>query len=344
MRNEKSSNIKLGLFITVAFALFTATVYYIGTKQNLFGATFQVSSFFQNVNGLQVGNNVRYSGIDIGNVDEITIINDSTVRVNMQLQKEVQKFLKKDAIASIGTDGLVGNMLVNINPGVGLMPHVTDYDTIQSYTRIEAGDMMNTLGKTTENIALLTLNLMEIAENINRGKGSLPMLINDPTMANDLKLTVKNLRKTSELINTLGGELETSMELINQGKGLLGYLLRDTTFENQIKTITQGLDTLIRNRTSPIINNLEQSTTDIAKSSAELKELIQELDLNEGLAYTIFKDSLISKDLEQTMYNLNQGTERFNETMEALQHNFLVRGFFKKKEKEQQKNLKKKKP
>ncbi|MFT5166999.1 MAG: phospholipid/cholesterol/gamma-HCH transport system substrate-binding protein [Saprospiraceae bacterium] len=341
MGKERTNTIKLGLFVMIALILFTVAIFYIGNTQNIFGDSFRISTIFKNVNGLQSGSNVRYSGINVGIVDKLVIVNDSTIRVDMNMQKEVQRFLKKNAIASIGTDGLVGNMIVNINPGIGNSSTVENGDRIESYTRVEAGEMLNTLGNTTENIALLTLNLLEIAENINKGEGSIATLLNDRGMATDLQLAIRNLRYSTQHINTLSGQFQESMDSVSQGKGLLGYLLNDSTFELQINQITAGLDSLIRSRTVPIMDNLEQSSTDIATTSAELKNMIRDIDLNQGLIGTVLKDSILVEDLKETMHNLNEGTDRFNENMEALKHNFLFRKYFKKEEKRRKKELKK---
>lgn len=341
MAKENTNTTKLGLFVIVTVSLFTIAVYYIGNTQNLFGSNIKISSVFQNVKGLQIGNNVRYSGINVGTVDQIVIVNDSTIQVTMTLEKRMKKFLKKDAVASIGSDGLVGNMIVNISPGNGKSPPVENGDIIPSYTRIEADDMMNTLGNTTENIALLTINLLEIAEKINTGEGSVSTLINDPQMSIDLQQAIKNLRITTQHVNTISSQFEKSINEINEGQGLLGYLLNDSTFEYQVNHIAEGLDTLIRDRTRPIMDNLETSSKDIANISAELNNIVEELDLEEGLAGAVLKDSLTAKDFRETMQNLNEGTERFNENMEALKHNFLFRKYFRKQEKRRKKELKK---
>ena len=340
MKKEKTNTVRLGIFVVVAFILFSIGVYNIGNKQNLFGATFHISSLFNNVKGLQLGNNVRYAGINVGTVSQITLLNDSTIRVDMQLQKQVQTFLKKDAVASIGSDGLVGNMIVNISPGPGNQGAVEDGDILESYTRIETEEVLQTLGNTSENVALLTLNLLHIAEDLNSGKGSLPMLIRDSTLAKDLQLTVHHLRQTTEKVNKMSDLLQANVEYISDGNGLMGYLLKDSTFETQINQITGQLDQLISARIPSIMNNLERTSQEMNATSAKLNNLVEQIDLNQGLVGTVLHDSLIAEDLKQTLSNLNQGTLLFNENMEALRHHFLFRKYFK----EQRKEEKDKKP
>src|SRR5690349_13863085 len=109
---------KLGMFVTIGLLLFIIAIYFIGKQKNLFGSTFNITSKFKTVSGLEVGNNVRFSGINIGTVEEIRLINDSSVVVSMVIKDEVREFIKTDARASIGSDGLMGDKVLTISPGV----------------------------------------------------------------------------------------------------------------------------------------------------------------------------------------------------------------------------------
>ena len=170
MAKQTTNMIKLGVFVTIGLLLFVVGIYSLGNSKNLFGNTITIYSDFRNVNGLQPGNNVRFSGINVGSIEKISIINDTTLRVNMIIQEDVKSFIKKNAIASIGTDGLVGSALVNINPRKSQMPPVEDQDIIQSYSRVETDEVLQTLGTTSDNIALLSLKLLEVIEKINEGE------------------------------------------------------------------------------------------------------------------------------------------------------------------------------
>ena len=97
--------------------LFIVGIYVIGKQKNLFGSNFRLQSQFKTVSGLKVGNNVRFSGINIGTVDEIRLLKDTSVLVVLVLKKEVQQFIKADATASIGSDGLMGDKVLTISPG-----------------------------------------------------------------------------------------------------------------------------------------------------------------------------------------------------------------------------------
>lgn len=339
MRKEHTHTTKLGIFVTAAVALFTIAVYYIGNQQSLFGSKFRLITVFSNVRGLQPGNNVRYSGIDVGIVDQIEIVNDSTIRVEMLLEKKVQAYIKNNAVAKIGTDGLVGNMIVNIDPGKGQGTAIKGGEVIPSFSRIETDDMINALGSTTENITLLTFKLLEITEAIQRGEGAMASLLNDPHLSENLSHTLFNLRRTSGHVEALSGQFRQDINQMSQGDGALGFLLRDTLFGTQLNQLTNDLDTFLLQRTQPILTQLEMASKDIALTSASLRNLTEQLDLEEGLAGAILHDSLAAESFRQILYNLDEGTYRFNENMEAMKHNFLFRKYFKKQEKQRKKEL-----
>jgi len=343
MSKEKAFKTKLGLFVTIAILLFAYGTFSIGQKQNLFGSTFRISSIFQNVNGLQAGNNVRFSGINVGSVADIIILNDSTLQVDLLLEKKVKGFLKKNVVASIGSDGLVGNMIVNISPRKGPAELIANGDFIESFARVETEAMLNKLGNTTENIALLAINLLEVAEKLNKGSGSASVFVNDNNMAKDLQATIRNLNATSQQFNNMSAQLAEQMNQVAAGKGLLGYLLKDSTFATTLNQNLGYLDTLFQKKLTPIMSNMERSSIDLATMTNELAELSQEIDLDKGIVGTLLKDSLAAEQLKSTLLNLNEGSKLLNEDLEALQHNFLFKKYFKKKAKEKKKAEKERK-
>ena len=343
MEKQTSNNIRLGIFVTLAMTLFIAAIYYIGNRQNLFGTSFHVSTVFTNINGLQTGNNVRYNGINVGSVEKIFIESDSTVRVILALKEEMKNFIKSDATATIGSDGLVGNMLVNINPGKESLVPVEEGGEIASFTRIDPNDLLKTLGNTNENIAILSLNLLEITEKLNEGKGTLPMLIRDDQMAKNVQAALLNLNKTSRNVEGMTHQMQTSVESVLGGEGMLGHLLKDTTFMYNLTRFTARLDTQLVVKTEPFILNLEESSKAILAASTELEKVMQSINEGDGTVATMLNDSASATDIKEILKNVEKGTAKFDANMEALKHNFLFRRYFKKQEKARKKELKNKK-
>lgn len=325
MRKTANEKLKLGIFVLLGLTLFTIGIYFIGERQNRFGKSVLISVEFSNTNGLQKGNNVRYSGINVGTVEEILMLNDSTIKVDLVIEEKMISHIKKDAIATIGTDGLVGNMLVNIIPGKGKGASVKEGDFIKSYTKIGADDMLNTLSVTNENAALLTVDLLKITNAINREKGTIGMLINDSVTSNSLKQTIANLQQTSYQASKTMAILNDKITSINLNNSVAGVLVNDTIQANKMRRI---------------IANLEVSSTKINASIDTINKTITQIKNGKGAVNYLSTDEDFVKNLDQTIKNLNEGTDKFNQSMEALKHNFLIRGYIKKMEKEQEKNKK----
>ncbi len=325
MKNTDSQKFKLGVFIVMGTLLLIIALYFIGNRQNLFSKNIRIKSEFTNINGLELGNNVRYSGIDVGVVSKIQMINDKSIIVEMLIQADIGKHIKKDAIATIGSDGLVGNMIINIIPRESKLPSVISGDIIESYSRIGAEDMMTTLNVTNENAALLTADLLKITTKIINGKGTLGLLINDSIMAKDLKQTIFQLKEASIGASQAISELRSIISTINLNDSPIGVLLNDTVSGNKIKVI---------------VNNLEQSSNDITIITKSLNGTMEKIvNGNGALNYLATNESLV-KDIDSTINNIKEGTSRFNQNMEALKSNFFFRGYFKKLEKEKTKEVK----
>tara|TARA_R110002167_G_scaffold125448_14_gene305616 strand:+ start:843 stop:1826 length:984 start_codon:yes stop_codon:yes gene_type:complete len=326
MAKTKLENLKLGIFVILGTIFLLIAVYLIGNRQNMFGKTFPVKAVFKNASGLQNGNNVRFSGINVGTVNQIEMINDTTIIVHMIIEDKMRNHLKKNAMATIGSDGLVGSMLINIVPGSGEADLIEPDDELQSNSKVATQDMMNTLNTTNENAALLTADLLKITHTIIKGEGTLGRLLNDTIMANDLKQTITNLKLTSSKANTTIAELGHIIESINIEESMAGVLLNDTVSAEKMRNI---------------IGNLETASLEIDKMTTDLNSVIGNAKQGEGAIKYLSNDTTLVNQLKKTLENVEQGTERFNENMEALKHNFLTRGYFKKQEKQREREARK---
>jgi phospholipid/cholesterol/gamma-HCH transport system substrate-binding protein len=318
MEKSTARTIRLGIMVIAGTILFTVAVYLIGQKQDMFSTTFNLRVVFSNVNGLQPGNNVRFSGINVGSVMSVSIQNDSTIEVVMRVKEEVRQFIKTNALVTIGTDGLMGNMIININPGRGNAAVVDDHALLQSYSRVKTDDILKTLNMTNENAAMLTSSLLDVVEHIQHGKGTLSYLVYDTTLRINLYESINNLQKATGKTNQLLSSLQGMAKDIEHGDGLAGYLLRDTTTANRL------VDTM---------TELQYAATNIQQSTDSLKLFISKLNTQEGMLNTLMTDTTMANNLKETIYNLNKGTAKFDENMEAMKSSFLTRKYFKEQEK-----------
>ena len=322
MRKTTSQSLKLGIFVFLGTLLLLVAAYLIGNKQNMFEKTFSISAIFKSAGGLQKGNNVRFSGINVGTVNKIEMINDTTIQVHMKLEEKMLRHMHKDAIASIGSDGLVGSMIVNIVPGEGTAPYIASGDELTSYSKVATQDMMNTLNTTNENAALLTADLLKVTRALTRGEGTLGRLLNDTIMATDLQRIIINLKNTSNNADQMVTALNGMVKQIDLKESVAGVLFNDTVSANQMRHI---------------IENLETSSTEIEKMSQDLNTVIAGIKKGDGALHYFTQDTAFVNQLNRTMRNIEQGTDRFNENMEALKHNFLTKGYFRKLQKMKEK-------
>jgi phospholipid/cholesterol/gamma-HCH transport system substrate-binding protein len=195
MQAKKHNQLKLGIFVSVTLVLFLAGIFFIGQRQQLFGSTFQVSGVFKDISGLQVGNNVRFSGINVGIIDDIEQITDSTVRVHMLINESTRKFIKKNAKAIIGSDGLMGNKLVLITPGSPGKSIISDNDVIQTTQPITMDDILFKIKVTSDNAADITDDLSAIMGNLRNGKGTIGKLFMDTVFAKNVDEAIVNIKQ-----------------------------------------------------------------------------------------------------------------------------------------------------
>ena len=190
--------VRLGLFVAGGLALFVLAIFIIGKQKNLFNPVYKLTTTFYNVSGLQVGNNIRFSGIVIGTVDNIGIINDSTVRVDMLIRKEIKQFIKSDSEVAIGSEGLIGDRLLVISQGSFDAPLAREGEQLESVEPVETDAIMQSISVTAVNAEIITQQLAEIMTKINSGDGTLGRLIQDTTIARNIDQTIINLKKSSK--------------------------------------------------------------------------------------------------------------------------------------------------
>lgn len=327
MAKSTSQKIKVGIFVVLGTILLIGALYSIGKRQHIFSKTIQVYAVFGNVNGLQIGNNVRYSGINVGTVSKIVMTEVGKITIQMSVEEKTANFIKKDAVASIGSDGLVGSMVVNIIPGKNRQAiAVVSGDTIESYSKIGADDMLSTLNTTNENAALLTSDLLKITNQILEGKGTLGALINDTIIAQNIRQTLVELRRTSEGTGLAISRVNQIISKINYDTSAAAVVLSDTIAANQFRNV---------------FANLEKSSADINMATQNLNSYLTELKSGKGAVNFITQDKDFVKDIDSTMFQIKEASEKLNQNMEALQHNFFFRGFFKKKERQERRKAKK---
>lgn len=318
--SNTSQNIRLGLFVFAGLFLFILAVYFLGNRQHLFGDNVKISSVFKNVNGLQMGNNVRFSGVNVGTVKGITILNDTAICVDMFINERTAQLIRKNALATISSDGLVGSMIVNIIPNdTPVAERIENGDTISSISKIATADMLTTLNTTNENAAMLTEDLLRITNAINKGEGLLGALIKDEALLDDVKKSVSNLQQTTQTAKNTMISINAIIDEIDFEDNIMGLLLKDT---------------LSAQKLAAVFENIENSSKEIEQLTKNLNTFSETLNTNEGLLNYAIHDTTVVRNLDNTLKNVEEASKKLNENMEALKHNFLFRSYFRKLERQ----------
>lgn len=290
--------VRLGLFVAGGLALFVLAIFIIGKQKNLFNPVFKITTTFYNVSGLQVGNNIRFSGINVGTVDNINIINDSTVRVDMLVRQEIKKFIKSDCIIAIGSEGLIGDRLLIITQGSTDAPLVKNNQQLTSVEPVETDAIIASLQVTAGHVEVVTKQLADLMIKVNSGRGTLGRLIHDSIIAQNINHTIANFRNSSR-------ELD---EMIVAAKGDV----------------------------SVIMESFQETAGNAESSTQQLENIMIKVNSGYGTLGRLINDTITSNNIDQTIVNLKSSSKGLDENLEALKHSIFFRGYFKKKAKREE--------
>lgn len=228
METSTKNTGKLGIFVVAGLALLLAGIFYIGKQKHLFNPVFKVNTTFKNIGGLEIGNNVRFSGINVGTIEDIRIVNDTTVKVYMIVDKDVQQFIKADSYVKISSEGLIGDKTANISPGSPDGRPVAEGHYLHSIEPLETDAIMANLKKTGENATVISGELAEILHKVNTGHGTIGRLLHDTTIAENLGQTIRYLKSSSK-------GLDENMEAAKHNILLRGFFKKKKKDEEENK-------------------------------------------------------------------------------------------------------------
>lgn len=317
MAKEGNVAVRLGAFVLVGTLLLVVGLYLLGSKRGLFSSTITISAEFRQVGGLRPGNNVRYAGINVGTVERLTIVNDSTVRVEMALRDDQAEHIRENSVASIGSDGLMGNRLVNIEPGEGQGGAVKEGSVLPTSVPLDTDAMLRTLDLTNDNLAAITTDLRALAERLNR-PGSVLDLFTDTVLSVQLRASLMELNATAQAARSATEQADALIADVRSGKGALGTLVGDPVAEKQVRDL---------------LKQLQQLSDSLASAANEVDRFSSGLNNPQGLAHTLTQDTLVAGEVRRSIANLEHGSGLLNENLKALQSNWFFRRYFKEKAK-----------
>ena len=320
--NENKRSVIVGLFVAIGIIILVAGILVLGGQQNRFSKTVTVTTVFDDVSGLKPGNNVWFSGVKIGTIKNITFKDLQDVEISMIIEESSREYIRKDAVAEIGSDGFIGNKLIVIKGGSADVPAVEDGDALKSVAAGGMDAMLATLQVNNENLVEITRNFGDISGRIARGEGTIGAVLTDSLMAEQIKQMISNLNQTTANTSKASEALNMLTTKLNADGTLINDLLTDTVVYGNLRSAVAELQGITQTASALVSN---------------LNETAGKLDETDNAVGVLLNDPEAAENIKQTLNNLEISTEKLDQNMEALQHNFLLRGFFKKKAKQEKK-------
>ena len=330
MKSTKNSRaVIVGIFILIGIAILVVTILTLGGQRKTFQKSIVIRAVFDDISGLQKGNNIWFSGVKIGTVKKISFYGRSQVEVDMSIEENAREYIRKNAKARISSEGLIGNRIIAIDPGASNSPAIESGDMIGVEKAVNSDEMMNTLQSNNKNLLEITNDFKVVSRGIAQGKGTAGRLLADDRLINELQATMAMLRKASSNAQRISSSVADYASRLNRKGTLASDLVTDTVVFARLKATATQMQEVSATANS-VVNNLNNATNGLNTS----------LNNRNTPVGMLLHDEDAAADIRVTLRNLQTGSQKLDDDLEALQHNFLLRGFFKKKAKEEAREAK----
>jgi phospholipid/cholesterol/gamma-HCH transport system substrate-binding protein len=321
-RAEKNKRtVTVGIFILLGLLILIVAIFTLGGQKRSFAPSLTLHAVFDNVNGLQKGDNVFFSGVKIGTVKDVEFYGSAQVRVTMNIEKKVQKYVKKDAKAKIGSEGLIGSKIVVIYEGSPQAAMVAGGEELQVEGTASTDDIMASLQENNRNLVSITSDLKLVSRRLAEGQGTIGALLTNDTLFQSLKATMGNLQMAARNSANLTNSIAAYTAKLQQPGTLAEGLVNDTVIMSNLHNAVAQ------------INNAAEDTRTFTQS---LQQAGEKLQAGNNAAGLLLNDSVVAIQLREIVTNLNSSSVKLDENLEAMQHNFLLRGFFRKRARQEE--------
>lgn len=317
---ENRRSIIVGLFVFLGLVILVAGILALGNQQSRFAKTATVTTYFEDVSGLKAGSNIWFSGVKVGTVKQINFKGLDLVEIVMNIENRSREYIRKDAVAKIGSDGFIGNKLILIEGGSANVAPVENGDELVSSSAASTEELLSTLQVNNLNLVGITENLKTLSDMLVQGNGTVSTLLRDTIVSHQIIEMMRNLNLTTQNTAKASAAINVMAENLNQQGSLLNELMTDTVVYSELKTAVAQLNGITQTA-QDLVSNLNQTT--------------EKLNSEDNVISLLLNDPEMANTLKQTMENLESSTEKLDQNMEALQHNFLFRGYFRRQAKNQ---------
>ncbi|RZS98293.1 MlaD family protein [Cecembia calidifontis] len=323
MRNDNKKSVIVGIFVLIGIIIFVAGVLTLGGQQKKFVRSIQLTAVFDDVAGMQTGNNVWFSGVKIGTVRRINFFGDSQVEIVMNVEEKVREYIRKDSKATISSDGLIGNKIIVIYGGTTQAPPVENGDRLMSEMPLDTDKMMETLQENNKNLVTITENLKVLTSKIAQGEGIVGAVMTDSVLAGNFKSILSNLERASVNSNRMLVELNKFSANLNKEGNLVHDLMNDKELYKNLQSSAQGL----------------QATVDNAKILTQsLNEVSEKFNDKNNALGMVLNDEEFAARLKHTLIYADSSTMNLNRGLEALEYTWPFRRGFRRMNKAKEGN------
>ncbi len=294
-----------GAFVVLGTLLFTAALFLIGERRNLFTDRFTVYAEFTRLAGLQVGASVRVAGLDAGEVKQIDAPPgpSSKFRVKLEIREDLHQLVRTDSVATLQTEGLVGGMFVQVTVGTDTARRAAADSTIQSRDPFELADLMQ---QASDTLRMMTGTVESLRGDIEKAVENVALTAEDAhALFEDIRPDIQNMARKG---NRIASDASAMIEDVRAGRGTIGKLVTDDQLYRDITDVTRKARDVAEN---------------VREVSAQARGAVGDLRQKGGQA------SGVMSHMQQTLTSANEAIGDLADNMEALKRNFFFRGFFK---------------
>jgi phospholipid/cholesterol/gamma-HCH transport system substrate-binding protein len=301
---NSSKLVGAGAFVVIGTLLFTVGLFMIGERRMLFEERFPVFTEFATVGQLELGAVVRVAGLDAGEVTDIIVppSPEQKFRIRMEVRKDLHQLIRTDSVATTQTEGLIGAIFVNIGTGTDGAPRIPEGGTIRSQEPFLISDLLQ---QASDSITLVTETVEMLRGDIQRAVQQLALT------AEDSHALIEEIRPEiiamAENGNRISADAQQIVSSINDGKGAIGKLIHDDTLYVRAREIADEAKAVMAN---------------VREVSTEARRAIADFRSDDGPAQGVMADMRV------TLTQAREATADLADNMEAMKHNFLLRGFF----------------
>jgi phospholipid/cholesterol/gamma-HCH transport system substrate-binding protein len=322
MRGENKRSVLVGIFVFLGIAILVVGILTLGGQQKKFVKAIHLKAVFDDIGGLQTGNNIWFSGVKIGTVRKVNFYGDSQVEVEMNIEESVSEFIRKNSKATISSDGLIGNKIIVIYGGSTDYPVVEEGDRLEAVMPLDTDKMMETLQENNQNLVDITNDLKLLTGKLAAGEGIVGAVMTDSTLAKNFRTILVNLERASTNSNKMISDLNLFTAKLNQKGNMLNDLVTDQTIVPDLKATME---------------NLKATSANTEVLTKEFKAITDKLNSKENSFGMLLNDPEFAKSLKSTLENTDSATYNLNKGMEALEYTWPFNKGFKRKAKAEEK-------